>query len=273
MARRATHGWLWALVVAAALPAGAPANASDLYTMRTVTSGTAEPRRAIGFAQCFRDVLVRVSGDQRLLDEPLVAEQASHAGDLVASYSFRDRLAGIPIHDEQGSYDRPHDLACVFDPAKLDAFLERLGRKPWLVRPRLVAAIAIRDMKGAEYLLASDSRGGRDEDMRAALAAAADRLALPLVLPSLQQLSRAGIVADGTASDGRLGALATSAGTDLALSGKMVWSDAALGWVADWRLASSGTVRHWEIRGVGFDDAFRDGVAGAAQVLSGNGEP
>lgn len=275
MPRSAAHSWLWALVVAAVQMGGAGAQALDLYTTQTVTSGTAEPRRAIGFAQCLRQVLVKVSGDQRLLDEPLVAEQASHAADLVASYSFRDRLAGIPIHDEQGSYDRPHDLTCVFDPGRLDAFLKRLDRTPWLSRPRLVAVIAIRDMKGAESLLASDSGGVRDEDMRLALAAAAQGLALPLVLPTLQELWQAGIAADSppAAGNSQPGALARSAGADLALWGTMVWSDAALGWVVDWRLVPSGADQHWEISGVGFDDAFRNAVAGAAQVLSGNGVP
>jgi hypothetical protein len=29
----------------------------------------------------------------------------------------------------------------------------------------------------------------------------------------------------------------------------------------------------WQIRGVGFDDAFRNGMRGAVQVLSGHGQP
>ena len=45
------------------------------------------------------------------------------AGDYVASFTYRDRLEGIPIHDEQGTYDRPHDLTVNVDPAKIDAAL------------------------------------------------------------------------------------------------------------------------------------------------------
>jgi hypothetical protein len=29
----------------------------------------------------------------------------------------------------------------------------------------------------------------------------------------------------------------------------------------------------WQVRGVTFDEAFRRGIGGAAQVLSGNGDP
>ena len=38
-------------------------------------------------------------------------------------------------------------------------------------------------------------------------------------------------------------------------------------------LATAGAARHWQIRGVNFDTAFRDAILGAAEVLSGNGDP
>ena len=53
----------------------------------------------------------------------------------------------------------------------------------------------------------------------------------------------------------------------------MVWNEQALGWVADWRLGSRDESYGWQVRGVGFDDAFRNAMAGAAQILSGNGRP
>jgi uncharacterized protein len=53
----------------------------------------------------------------------------------------------------------------------------------------------------------------------------------------------------------------------------MLWSEEALGWVAEWRLAAAGKTYRWQIRGVSFDDAFRNAMAGAAQVLSGHGQP
>ncbi|MEW9806345.1 DUF2066 domain-containing protein [Mesorhizobium sp. ZMM04-5] len=263
---------LWFLTLAALVAGTGSLRASGLYTAETVTSGTAEPRRSIGFAACLRRVLVRVSGDPGLDANPLV--RATDAAGLIARFSFGDRLAGIPIHDEQGSYDRPHDLTCVFDPGKVDALLERLGRKPWLARPRLAAVISVRGIKGERSMLASNSDGARADDMRASLAAAAEAIALPLVLPAMEQLSDIGLAAEGpVADDIRLGSLARSTGADLALSGALAWSDAALGWIADWRIAAEGVERRWQVRGVGFDDAFRNGVQGAAKVLSGNGQP
>ena len=46
-----------------------------------------------------------------------------------------------------------------------------------------------------------------------------------------------------------------------------------LGWTADWRLSGGKAVHDWKIAGVNFDDAFRNALRGAAQILSGNSEP
>lgn len=53
----------------------------------------------------------------------------------------------------------------------------------------------------------------------------------------------------------------------------MAWRDEALGWVADWRLLANGKDYRWQVRGVSFDDAFRNAMLGTAQILSGNGQP
>jgi hypothetical protein len=37
----------------------------------------------------------------------------------------------------------------------------------------------------------------------------------------------------------------------------------------DWR----GQMHRWQIRGATFDETFRRGIGGAAQILSGNGQP
>ena len=56
----------------------------------------------------------------------------------------------------------------------------------------------------------------------------------------------------------------------MALTGTLVWTEAASGWTARWRLAWHGREHRWRIRGVSFDDAFRNGIDGAVAVLSGH---
>jgi uncharacterized protein len=48
---------------------------------------------------------------------------------MVLEFSYRDRLEGKPLYDEQGSYDRSPMLSVTFDTAKLDAALAHLGRR------------------------------------------------------------------------------------------------------------------------------------------------
>lgn len=269
---------LMAMLVALAMPGGGTAAASEakLYQAKAVISGTSEARRALGFALCLKDVLIKVSGDPRLLDDARVAALVKQAGALASGFSYRDRLSGKPIHDEQGTYDRPHDLTCEFDPAKIDAALLMLGAKPWLAaRPRIVVMLGIRDRKGATGMLAEDSAGPNDADMRISLASAAEQLGLPVGLPTPSKLADAGltIAALPEADASTLDRMAKDNGGGAGLAGTLVWSDKALGWVAHWRLITEGESHQWQISGVGFDDAFRNGMQGALQVLSGNGEP
>jgi len=43
--------------------------------------------------------------------------------------------------------------------------------------------------------------------------------------------------------------------------------------VAEWRLAFGGRLYRWQVRGVSFDDAFRNAMRGAATIISGYGRP
>jgi uncharacterized protein len=112
------RAWLLCLVWGAGLlPAVAePAIAEDigaLYQAYAIVTGTDMRQRPWGMAQCLREVLVKVSGDPLLKDDPRTAELAAHADRLVASFDYVDMMAGIPKKDDQGSYDRPHRLTAI----------------------------------------------------------------------------------------------------------------------------------------------------------------
>jgi hypothetical protein len=249
----------------------AAASLDDLYVARAIVTGSDERDRGRGFAEGLKEVVVKVSGDPRLRDEPRVAAMAENAGTFVADFDYRDRLAGIPIHDEQGSRDRPYDLTVRFDPAKIDAALRSLGREPWTApRPRLVAFIGV-VYETTAYVLARD--GERGIDQREALADVAWELGMPVMLPHQASLTDIAAETLATADLANSDTRARETGGDLALTGSIVWSKAALGWVGEWRLAAGGKTYRWRISGVSFDDAFRNAVGGAAQILSGQGQP
>lgn len=268
----------WMLVtMAVALALGSlPGRASDtseLYTSQAIVTGTGEANRVLGFRVCVEQVLVKVSGDPSIVNEPGFDPILDDPGAVVASFRYRDRMEGIPVHDEQGTHDRPHDLTCSFEPATIDPLLDMLGRKPWLEkRPAVAVFLAVQDQR-RRFALASD--GQESPYMVESLLAASGPMALPVIVPTAQQLAADGLDFGSLekVDPQSLEAVARSAGADVALAGTIVWSDADLGWIADWRLEHGGAPHRWQIHGVSFDDAFRNAVGGAAQILSGNGDP
>jgi hypothetical protein len=249
------------------------ATVDDLYTGRTIVTGMREETRIPGFAECLKDILVKVSGDPRLMGDPRVTELTKDAGSYVRDYRYHDRLEGIPIHDEQGSRDRPYDLTVAFAPDKIDAALGSLGRKPWGgVRPRVAMFVAVK-VGTTAYMLASDGDFGRDQ--HDALAAASWQMGLPITLPSEAALSIAGVkVEDLSVLDvAKLAGVTTKIGADLPLAGDLVWEKGREGWLANWRLRFGERTYRWHVRDVNFDDAFRSAMRGVAQILSGNGAP
>jgi hypothetical protein len=243
-----------------------------LYQGQSIVTGERVETRGPGIAECLEDVLVKVSGDPRLIGDPRVAEMAKQAGTMVSEFRYHDRMSGIPHHDEQGTRDRPYDLIVRFEPGKIDGALRSLGRAPWSAsRPRVVVFLGMRNMVSS-YMLADDGDRALEHE---ALAAAAARRGVPLILPSQAALDLAGLRFETlpAADLSRFDAAAQAIGGDLALVGRMAWSDAAMSWVAVWRLRSADATYQWQVRSVTFDDGFRKALGGAAQILSGNGQP
>ncbi len=259
-------------VLALAGTPSAAADGDDLYQAQTIVTGEREETRLPGFAECLDYVLIKVSGDTRLIGDTRVAALADEARSFVRDFRYHDRMSGIPHHDEQGTRDRPYDLIVTFDQAKIDAALRALGREPWAgPRPRIVVFLGMRNLKTA-FMVAGD---GDRELERSALVAAAAQRGMPMTLPSQATLAESGLrFEDLPAADlSRLNATAKAIGGEKALVGSMVWSDAALGWIADWRLVSTGKTYQWQARSVTFDDGFRQAMGGVARILSGSGLP
>ena len=264
-----------ALLLVAAL-GGGRAHAADrdnLYQVSMVVSGTAADRRAVALTQLLGAVLVKASGDPRLANDPSLAGFAASPGDLVDSFGYVDLMSGIALHDEQGSYDRPNRFTVNFDPGKIDALLATLSSKPWPTpRPRLVLFVGTR--KGTTVFSPS-SDGDRDPGMRAALASAAERSGVPAAFASQSALASAHASFTSLPTDDlwALDREAKADGGEVAVAGTLDFSDTAFGWVVAWRMQWQGATYTWRISGVSYDDAYRNALSGAAQVLSGHGEP
>ncbi|UUP17314.1 DUF2066 domain-containing protein [Nitratireductor thuwali] len=217
-------------------------NPASLYQAVAIVTGTVEPERSRGFAAALEEVLVKVSGDISLAGSSSLAELADKAGDFASSYHYRDRMAGIPVHDEQGTRERPHFLTVNFAPEKIDAVLRGLGREPWTERPVVWLRVEV-DNGISSFLLAHDAAFGQGQ--RAALMEVAKRYGLPIRLP------------DGVSA------------AEPMLAGHLTWRPETLDWSSRWRLAAEGKTREWEISATSFDAVFRAALGETVSLLAG----
>ena len=246
---------------------------TDLYRAKVTVTGQGEANRIAGFAACLEDVLIKASGALKLSGDPRLAAYKSKAEGFVTGYSYRDQFFGKPIRDEQGTRDRPYDLTVEFEKSKIDDLLGAFGLKPWLShRPRL--AVFIEMEQGARnYIVTAD--GAQSDLQRDALLAAADKRGMDIVLPDTATLAKSNMTGAElrTPPFPALAPIAAEQGGEVVLVGRLVWDDRDLGWATQWQMEWGGRTHRWQVRGVTFDESFRRGIGGAAQILSGNGDP
>lgn len=263
-------GWFAALLLAVSSVSARAEEASYLAVpldqCSVIVTGTDMRSRPDGLSRCLAQVLAKVSGDPSVGDDPKFAAIGAKAGELVEDFAYFDRMSDQPMHDEQGSRDRPFNLVVHFDPPKVDAALADLGRKPWRgIRPTLAVVISITDQRDGHYPLAADTLDG--ERQREALYAAGQRFGLRIALFPLAAMPRA----DATGVEIEDAARRVIQSAPLAaLSGSLVWTPKEYGWTGTWRMQHDGASKSWTIKGVSFDEAFRNAVGGAGAVLSGS---
>lgn len=249
------------------------AAAADLYRAQAIVTGQGEANRILGFAACLEDVLIKVSGAQQLAGDRRLEKYKSNAKSFVRAFSYRDQLSGKPTRDEQGTRDRPYDLTVEFEESKIDGILKSLGLKPWLShRPRLAVFVEMKN--GARnFIITTDA--AQSELQRDALLAAAVRRGMGIVLPSSATLAKSSLNGAELQAvpSSTLAPVAAELNGEVALAGQLVWDDRKLEWMTQWQMHWQGRTHRWQVRAVTFDEAFRRGIGGAAQALSGNGDP
>ncbi len=266
--------WDACLVVAMVCLVGVGgARADDLYRAQTIVTGTGEPNRIEALGPCLEEVLIKVSGAQKLAGDARLAPYKANAKDDVSAYSYHDQMSGIPIHDEQGTRDRPYDLTIDFDPQRIADVLKQLGVKPWTLHRPVIAVLAGLQQGANSYVVAADGDHGTDQ--RDSLLSTAAKRGVPVVLPTAGDLAKSRIEAAklAKAEPSSLASVIVGKTTEAVLIGQLAWNDRKLDWSARWRMDWEGKTHRWQLRAPTYDEAFRRGIGGVAQLLSGNGEP
>jgi len=178
-------------------------------------------------------------------------------------------MADTPLHDEQGTYDRPHRLTVFFDPAKIDPLLAQFGDKPWRgARPAIVPVLLVRGPRPPSYLLSAAEK--RSDEQRGSLTTWAEASGLKVRFPSAAELAERHISADYFPSEPPA---AEETPNEAIVVGTLDWDEALPGWVGHWRLRWNGSEHRWGVGGVNYDAAFRDIVRGVVLLASGSGSP
>jgi uncharacterized protein len=244
-----------------------PPDIGPMYRADAIVTGTDMRQRPWGFAQTLREVLVKSSGDPRLKDDPRTAQLAAHADRLVACFDYADMMSAVPLHDDQGTYDRPHRLTVYFTPAEIDAVLAQFGDKPWRgERPVVVPVLLVHARKPPSYVLSAEIPAG--EEQRGSFATAAEQFGMEVRIPSDAELRAWGAGVDRFPSEPP-----PSRAGEAIVVGTLDWSETLPGWIGKWRMHWQGADYTWGIRGVNYDAAFRNIVRGVVLAASGAGPP
>jgi len=213
-------------------------NSSAIATIRAtlVPAETQLAARHIGLlaiAGLFRVPVDRWPRVRILLakDDPRTQELAAHADRYVACFGYADMMAGIPLHDDQGTYDRPHKLTVYFDPARINALLAQLGDRPWRgERPVVVPLLLVHGPKPPPYLLSAEIPAG--EEQRGSFATAAGQFGIHVRIPNDAEL-----VARGASVDHLPSFSPPLRGGEAVVTGTLDWSETLPGWVGKDALA------------------------------------
>jgi len=245
-------------------PPGIAAEVENLYGSQAIVTGTEEPERTRGFGAALRDVLVKLTGNATLARDRRLDALCAQPHRFVDHFEYEDRMKNIPVHDEQGTRERPHYLRVVFKKTEIDAALRRLHLPKWGPdRPLIAVWLGIRTAR-ASYVLTSSGPNGYGQ--RAVLVETAVRRGLAIWLPPAGQSA---VQFDQVAA-GNIEALkAASPETGALLVGTLSIAPGGY-WDIAWTLHHSTEAENWTLSNVSFDRALEDGLQTSALILSGN---
>lgn len=176
------------LVLLLLAPAGALAVVvEDLEVAEVPVQDQSAAERQRAFAEALRRVLIKVSGDSRVLDHPAVSEAAGQASRYLREYRYLTR-EGVPGQgEEQEAPQRSLWLQISFDPRGIERLLRDHGLPVWgRERPATLIWLGYQDGRERNVL-----GSGSDPALLDQVLAAAQRRGAPLLIPLMDLEDRA----------------------------------------------------------------------------------
>jgi len=174
-------------------------------------------------AACLEDVLVKVSGALKLAGDPRLAPP-NRAREIRHRAQLSRPDVGHADARRAGDADRPYDLTVDFDKTKSTISLGRSAVNRAFAPP--VLGVSVTWTMAPENTSSRQMPGSRWR--RAKRCAPQPAAGMSIVLPSEAALAKSAIDNAGQ-------------GGEVALVGRLVWDDKALGWVTEWRMQGRAT--------------------------------
>jgi len=257
----------FALLLTLQCPASAQAPQlieDDLYKAETIVTGTGETERMRGFRVGAEEAVIKLTANAELAGSHRIKPILDNAASLVADFTYEDRMKGIPVHDEQGTRDRPHFLRIRFDKPKFDVALAAADLKPWLGgRPLVAVWLGVSEPRGT-YVLPSEGPAGYGQ--REVLKDASKKRGIPIVLPPADSSA----VTYDAISKGDLQVIKQQSeklGAPVMLYGTLDF-DGNVGWNTSWTLMAPQGSAEWSMKSVTFDVALKGAIEHAAAALA-----
>jgi hypothetical protein len=235
------------------------ARVGDLFQVEVNAAGRDVAARDSALQQALQDVLVRVTGSVRSVEQAPARQLLQRPGRFVEQYRFEE--VALPTGEAQLR------LWVHFDGVALAREIRAAGLPYWgSERPDVLLWLAVDD-RGRRYLVSEASETpAADAVMRAA------RLhGLPVTLP-LMDLEDQRAVEFTDVWGGFLGAIEPASQRyrpQVVLVGKLDRSGAGGSWRSSWNLLAGGSAEGWSGRGDSMDVALTEGIARATEWLAG----
>ncbi|HKJ09405.1 MAG TPA: DUF2066 domain-containing protein [Gammaproteobacteria bacterium] len=255
--------WLGCLLLPMLMWAGnlSAAPVEHLFQAEVPVADQGADERGAAVHKALAEVLVRLTGEQNVAQQPSAAALLDHPDRFVQQYRYRRK----PPPDVKSSDTSALWLWVRFDARGVEKAMRQAGLPLWgRERPLTLIWLAVQD-GGQRYLVASDA----DSDMRRAVQREAHRRGVPVLFPllDLEDQSRVqfpdvwgGFVHVVTAASKRyhapdvlIGRLSHQAGGN---------------WSARWTMELDGDEINWEASDPSVDTVLAAGVGGAADRLA-----
>nr|VFK18033.1 MAG: hypothetical protein BECKLFY1418C_GA0070996_10387 [Candidatus Kentron sp. LFY] len=235
-----------------------------LYEIEVPIADESKPARNKAMRAALLQVMIRLTGQRKLSNHPMINRILRHAERHVQQ--FRYRTEPDATSDESPSPADRLAFWVQFDPASVDKVLRKANIQPWgQIKPSILIWLAVKREEGRTLLGAGDNN-----DLQDVLHTRATERSVSIVLPllDLDDLSRISETDVWGGSRERIIEASKRYTIDTVLVGRVLPSHTSpTRWLAHWELLGGDLIDNWTTRAEKPEGALRKGVDEAIDIL------